>query len=433
MSWGLEQTKYFTLGCDNLTVVTDHKPLVKIFGDRTLDEITNTRLFRLKQRTLPWCFNVSHLPGNTNHAADAASRHPSPAGETFQLSHADKSEAVLAAAIRRDTEHMMSITWERLQTETGNDPGMVSLLQSLRQDFPEDSRHLPSVGPFWQYRHSLYESFGVLLYNDRVVIPPSLRQTALKTLHSAHQGATTMSNRAKSIIFWPGMTDDIKRTRATCRDCNNNAPSQAPLPATPATPPSTPFEEVFADYFDCVGRHYLVVGDRLSGWSDVFQSPHGSPQAGADGLTACLRNYFSRFGVPTELSSDGGPEFVAHSTKEFLQRWGVAHRLSSSYHPQSNGRAEVAVKLTKRLLRSNTGPSGTLDTDRFLRAMMQLRISTVMFHQLSLFLDAQSEMHSLSSTGSRSFRMRTSGPSGEMPGIKRKMHYASGSTRLLKD
>ena len=52
IAWSLEQTRYFTQGCENLLVVTDHKPLVKIFGDRTLDEITNTRLFRLKQRTL---------------------------------------------------------------------------------------------------------------------------------------------------------------------------------------------------------------------------------------------------------------------------------------------------------------------------------------------------------------------------------------------
>ena len=54
VAWGLEQTKYFTLGCDDLLVVTDHKPLTKILGDRMLDEIHNTRLFRLKQRT-PSC------------------------------------------------------------------------------------------------------------------------------------------------------------------------------------------------------------------------------------------------------------------------------------------------------------------------------------------------------------------------------------------
>ena len=77
VAWGLEQTRFFTQGCNDLLVVTDHKPLVKILGDRTLDEIQNTRLFRLKQRTLPWHFMISHLPGNTNLAADATSRHPS--------------------------------------------------------------------------------------------------------------------------------------------------------------------------------------------------------------------------------------------------------------------------------------------------------------------------------------------------------------------
>ena len=87
----------------------------------------------------------------------------------------------------------------------------------------------------------------------------------------------------------------------------------------------------------------------------------------------CLRNYFARFGVPTELSSDGGPEFVADKTEKFLERWGVHHRSSSAYNPQSNGRAEVAVKSAKRLLRSNMGPSGSLNTDEFLRAMLQLR------------------------------------------------------------
>ena len=39
--WALEQSRYFTQGCDNLLVLTDHKPLVKLFGDKTLNEIEN--------------------------------------------------------------------------------------------------------------------------------------------------------------------------------------------------------------------------------------------------------------------------------------------------------------------------------------------------------------------------------------------------------
>ena len=111
----------------------------------------------------------------------------------------------------------------------------------------------------------------------------------------------------------------------------------------------------------------------MSGWTEVFSTPSGSSWSGSRGLVACLRSLFATFGVPEELSSDGGPEFTAGGTKEFLDRWGVRHRLSSAYHPQSNGRAEVAVKATKRLMQANLGPTGTLDSDRFLRALLQLR------------------------------------------------------------
>ena len=116
-----------------------------------------------------------------------------------------------------------------------------------------------------------------------------------------------------------------------------------------------------------------MIGDRLSGWPEVYSTPKGSSHAGARGLIACLRKFFSTFGVPEELSSDGGPEFSSSQTGNFLSKWGIRHRKSSAYHPQSNGRAEVAVKSVKRLLRSNISPSGSLDNDKFVRALLQLR------------------------------------------------------------
>ena len=115
------------------------------------------------------------------------------------------------------------------------------------------------------------------------------------------------------------------------------------------------------------------MGDRLSGWSEIFSTPSGTSQAGSRGLIKCLRDLFSRFGVPEEISSDGGPEFSSSSTNEFLKTWDVTHRIASAYYPRSNGRAEVAVKQAKRLLRSNVNESGSLDSDKFLTAMLQLR------------------------------------------------------------
>ena len=178
---------------------------------------------------------------------------------------------------------------------------------------------------------------------------------------------------ARSIVFWPGMTNDIRAVREHCSACNRSAPSQAATPAIPSPVPSTPFESIFADFFDFGGCHYLVAGDRLSGWVEICKAPHGTAQAGAQGLIAALRALFATFGVPEEISSDGGPEFSSAATADFLTRWEVRHRMSSAYFPQSNGRAEVAVKKAKRMLMDNVGPTGSLNNHGLLRVLLQVR------------------------------------------------------------
>ena len=138
VAWGLEQTRYFTQGCDKLLVVTDHKPLVKIFGDRTLDEITNSRLFRLKQRTLLWRFTIKHLPGTSNHAADATSRHPSPSGYTesahLASSIPDMAECALMSAIGSNMNDVSTISWSTLSMETAADESLSHILKLIERN-----------------------------------------------------------------------------------------------------------------------------------------------------------------------------------------------------------------------------------------------------------------------------------------------------------
>ena len=91
MAWALEQTKFFTQGCDTLTVATDHKPLISLLGEKSLDQVPNVRLFRIKQRISMWKFNIIHSPGKTNFFTDATSRHPIQAEE-------DDPETIIVAA-----------------------------------------------------------------------------------------------------------------------------------------------------------------------------------------------------------------------------------------------------------------------------------------------------------------------------------------------
>ena len=76
VAWALQKTKHFTLVNDKLTIAVDHKPLLKIFGDRQLGEIENTRLLNFKEKTLRWSFRVVYVPGKEHSVPDALSRYP---------------------------------------------------------------------------------------------------------------------------------------------------------------------------------------------------------------------------------------------------------------------------------------------------------------------------------------------------------------------
>ena len=173
-----------------------------------------------------------------------------------------------------------------------------------------------------------------------------------------------MVSRAETSIFWPGITNDIHATRANCRHCNRMAPSQAALPPTPPILSAYPFQCICADYFHYQGFHYLVIVDRYSNWPIVERA-----QDGTQGLINTRRKTFATYGIPDELSSDGGPEFVAHSTGKFLSDW----RLSSVAFPHSNCRAEIGVETIKRIITDSVGKNGDTNLDNFQRAILQYR------------------------------------------------------------
>ena len=397
IAWSLEDTKFFTLGCDNLVIATDHKPLTRIFCDRSLDEITNPRIFRLKQRTLMWRFKIVHVPGKSIPASDATSRYPANSTNIdeewiTETSHCvgacanqDSSmEQDILASNKNSLEKVHAVTWDRVKIATKSDYHISELKKHIINGFPAEIKSLtPQLQPYWRHKEDLSIVDQVVMFGNRIIIPPSLRAIVCQNLHSAHQGTTGMTERAKTIVFWPGISNSIQKTRDQCDTCWRIAPSQPHLPAIEPTIPSTPFEAIAADYCMFNGHNYLIIVDRFSNWPQIMKVIHNPNNIGAKGLVRALKRTFATFGVPIELSSDGGPEFVAAETKDFLDRWGVKHRLSSAYNPRSNGRAEVSVKAMKRLLQNNVTQSGEIDSEYFTRAILQFRNTPDPDNQLS--------------------------------------------------
>ena len=273
------------------------------------------------------------------------------------------------AAINNDCDPLIALS--DIQEAASRDIMHTKLNEFIQKGFPMSRDKLPEeLRKYWPVRDRLSLRNSLIMMGDRIVIPSAYRKSILNTLHSAHQGVSSMASRAKNAVYWPGIDADIRNKRYTCHTCNEIAPSNSKEPLVLSPSPLYPFQQICLDYFE-LGHHcYLVCVDRFSGWITIHYYPNG---ATSKKLISTCREIFLAYGVAEEVSTDGGPQFKSHEFTEFLDHWGVTHRKSFAYYPQSNGRAELAVKSAKRIIRENTLPDGSLDNDKAGRAILQHR------------------------------------------------------------
>ena len=90
---------------------------------------------------------------------------------------------------------------------------------------------------------------------------------------------------------------------------------------------------------------FLVVVDAHSKWPEVI--PVSSTTSSS--TIEVLRDLFARFGIPEEIVSDNGTQFVSEDFQAFIRSNGIRHITSAPYHPATNGLAERAVQTSSGL------------------------------------------------------------------------------------
>ena len=107
-------------------------------------------------------------------------------------------------------ESLQSVTWGSFREAMSSSDDMCTFEEMAADSFPESRAGMPvAIRGFHQYREDITSADGVVLYKDRVVIPPSLHGDVLSALHAAHQGVSMMTAHAESSVFWPGMSADM--------------------------------------------------------------------------------------------------------------------------------------------------------------------------------------------------------------------------------
>uniref|UniRef100_A0A8C1MYK4 Gypsy retrotransposon integrase-like protein 1 n=1 Tax=Cyprinus carpio TaxID=7962 RepID=A0A8C1MYK4_CYPCA len=191
-------------------------------------------------------------------------------------------------------------------------------------------------------------------------VPESVRSAVLQWGHSSkimcHPGVRRSLAAIRQRFWWPAMAEDVRRFVGACPVCAQNKSSNSP-PAgllMPLPIPSRPWSHIALDFVvglppSSGNTVVLTVVDRFS--KAVHFVPLPKLPSAKETARVVIDHVFRIHGLPEDVVSDRGPQFVSHFWREFCRQIGASASLSSGFHPQTNGQTERANQDLGRMLR----------------------------------------------------------------------------------
>ena len=298
------------------------------------------------------------------------SEKPAKDDELAKLETNDKTLATGPKDIRAMSREDENLPLHKLRGKAVENKEYQDLKMLIHNGFPDIQAELPeNIRKYWRIKEHLSIDDELILHGTKLLIPDNFTLEMLHRMHEAHQGITRMQARARLAVYWLGIDQDIENFVKACRHCQQRQPQHPKESLIQKPKPERPFQEIALDFCQKNGLDFLVAVDCMTDWPEVWHFPRGTK---AWRLINVMRDLFSRTAIPDVLWSDQGTQFMSKQFQNFLRQWGVKHKTSSPRNPQSNGRAEAAVKSMKNLI-TTTIRGRSLDADKLGRALLQYR------------------------------------------------------------
>ena len=209
--------------------------------------------------------------------------------------------------------------------------------------------------------HNIKQENRFWFIDNRLFVPnvKRIRELLFRLAHDklGHFGTPKSLHALRDSFYWPRMRRDLERAYIpSCADCQRNkSRTTKPLgPLHPLPVPDSRCDSVAIDFigplpvddgYDCI----LTLTDRLG--SDIRIIPT-TYSLTAQGLADIFfREWYCENGLPLEIVSDRDKLFVSHFWKALHKLTGVELKMSSSYHPETDGASERSNKTVIQCVR----------------------------------------------------------------------------------
>ena len=329
-------------------LITDHCPLKWLRSQKDPRRTYARWILELEE----YSYNIIHRPGRENNLPDYLSRIPTIEIDAEVQNECTFEDKIFTVVSQHEEEPKLNLAQIRMEQE--RDPITRNAREQLR------FKRIVTSGKFRHVAEHLGLSDGVLLFQNRIMVPGDSRDDVLVRVHAAgHFGQKRTLQNLRRNYFWLGMARDARRFCQRCRTCQKaKALNRAKVPIQEFKAEGLgPGDLVAMDiatlpWADEKYRYFLCIVDIFTRYIELCPM---RDQSAASVVREFERGWIFRgHGVPRGLLTDQAHNIDGVEVRRMCDKLGIEKRHSSPYHPQGDGMVERSIGLVKQVARCLT-------------------------------------------------------------------------------